>query len=327
MKRRRLFIRLSLGLLGLIVVAVLALVLVPPPTWALASHPHPAASYAEATGRIAALQTAEAATYNPLCATQFLTHGQKTARAIAFVHGYSNCPQMFAQLGQQFHDLGYNVLIVPLPYHGLADRLTDDLTHLSAEELAAYTDQVVDIERGLGDKVSLVGISGGGVVAGWAAQTRTDLDQAVLIAPSFGIQPIPRPLTTLAVNSTLLLPDAFMWWDPILEARLGPSYAYPRFSRHGLAQILRLSFAVRGLARRAAPGAAAILVVTNANDNAVDNTVTAQVLADWRAHGSAATTYEYPVDLKLAHNLVDPGEPNQHIDLVYPKLVELINVP
>jgi len=323
-KRRRLFGRLSLGLLGLIVVALLALALVPPPTWDLVSHPNPAASYAEAAGRIAALQAQETAGYNPQCATQFLTHGQKTARAIAFVHGYSNCPQMFAQLGQQFYALGYNVLLVPLPHHGLADRLTDDLSHLSAEELVAYTDQVVDIERGLGDKVSLVGLSAGGVVAGWAAQTRTDLDQAVLIAPSFGLQAIPRPLTTLAVNATLLLPDAFMWWDPFLQAQLGPSYAYPRFSRHGLAQIVRLGFAVRGLARGAAPGAATILVVTNANDNAVDNTVTAQVLADWRAHGSAATAYEFPADLQLAHNLVDPGEPNQHIDRVYPKLVALI---
>ena len=74
---------------------------------------------------IAALQAQEAAGDNPQCATQFLTHGKKTAHVIAFVHGYSNCPQMFMQLGQQFYALGYNVLIVPLPHHGLADRLTD----------------------------------------------------------------------------------------------------------------------------------------------------------------------------------------------------------
>jgi pimeloyl-ACP methyl ester carboxylesterase len=323
-KRRRLFGWLSLGLLGVIMLSLLALALVPPATGSLASHPHPAASYAEAAARVAALQAQEGAGYNPQCATQFLSHGQKTARAIAFVHGYSNCPQMFAQLGQQFYALGYNVLIVPLPHHGLADRLTDDLTHLTAEELVAYTDQVVDIERGLGDGVTLAGLSAGGVVTGWAAQTRPDLDQAVLIAPSFGLQAIPQPVTVLADNAVLLLPDAFMWWNPLLQAQLGPGYAYPRFSRRGLAQILRLGFAVRGLARRAAPGAASIIVVTNANDNAVDNAVTAQVLADWRAHGSAATAYEFPADLQLPHNLVDPGEPNQHIDRVYPKLVELI---
>jgi hypothetical protein len=59
----------------------------------------------------------------------------------------------------------------------------------------------------------------------------------------------------------------------------------------------------------------------------VGNTVAAQVLADWRAHNSTATAYEYPVDLQLLHNLVDPSDPNQHIDRVFPKLVELINMP
>ena len=322
--RRGLFGWLSLGLLGLIVASLLALALVPPPTSALASHPQPAASYAEAANRIAALQAQESAGYNPLCATQFLTHGSKTARAIAFVHGYGNCPQMFLQLGQQFYALGYNVLIAPMPHHGLVDRLTDDLTHLTAEELVGYADQLVDIERGLGEQMSLVGFSGGGVVTGWAAQTRTDLDQAVLIAPSFGVKAIPAALTVLAANGALLLPDALMWWDPALEAQLGPDYAYPRYSRRGLAQIVRMGFAVRGLARRAAPGAASILVITNANDYAVDNAVTAQVVADWRAHGNAATTYEFPADFQLGHNLIDPGDRDQKIDLAYPKLMALI---
>ncbi len=331
-KRPSLWRRLVLGLLAVLALALVGvgyLALVPPATGNLASHPQPVANYAEAVNRIAALQAQESATFNPQCTTQFLTHDQKAARAIAFVHGYTNCPVQFLQLGQQFYALGYNVLIVPLPHHGLADRLTDDLTNFTAEDMAAYSDQVVDIERGLGDRISIVGLSGGGVVTAWAAQTRTDLDQAVLIAPGFDVRPIPNAFEALVTNVVLLLPDSFQWWDPVGHDSnpTGPmSHAYPRFSVHGLAQQLRLGYAVRALARRSAPGASSILVITNASDLSVDNGVTAGVVADWRAHGAAhVTTYEYPQNLGLSHDLIDPAQSYQHVDIVYPKLIELIN--
>jgi carboxylesterase len=326
---------LGLGLLALIALSLLALALVPPNLSSLASHPSPVADYAGATQRVAALQGAEAGTYNPLCQTQLLTHGHKTARAIAFVHGYTNCTNQFLKLGQQFYDLGYNVLLVPLPHQGLADVMTTEQSLLTAEELAAYSDSVVDIARGLGDRVSIGGLSQGGVVAGWAAQTRSDLDQAILIAPGYGLQAIPRPVTVLVDNTVLLLPDSYRWWGsppkngsvPQAPADSAAKQGYPRFSVHGLAQQLRLGFATTALARRAAPAAHAIVVVTNDADPAVDNTVTGALVADWRAHGANVTTYTFPANLQLPHDMIDPAETNQHIDLVYPKVIELINGP
>ena len=102
----------------------------------------------------------------------------------------------------------------------------------------------------------------------------------------------------------------------------------PRFSVHGLAQQLRLGLATTALAQHAAPAAHTILVISNDADPAVDNTVTAALVADWRAHGAAnITTYTFPANLRLPHDLIGPAETNQHIDIVYPKLIELINVP
>ena len=78
--------KIGLGLAGMLVLVVIALALmavIPPKTSNLASHPNPAASYAEAVQRVTAIQAQETAGYNPLCRTQLLTHGQKTARAIA----------------------------------------------------------------------------------------------------------------------------------------------------------------------------------------------------------------------------------------------------
>src|SRR5690348_9230940 len=80
----------------------------------LASQPHAVGNYAEAVQRIEALQAGEG-NLNPVCHTQFMTHGQKTARVIVFAHGYTNCPQQFNELGKRFYALGYNVLIAPVP--------------------------------------------------------------------------------------------------------------------------------------------------------------------------------------------------------------------
>jgi pimeloyl-ACP methyl ester carboxylesterase len=331
--------RLGRGLLivfALVLAVIAYLAIVPPNIGSLASHPNPAASYADAAQRVAALQAAEATGYNPLCKTQLLTHGRKTARAIAFIHGYTNCSNQFLALGRQFYDLGYNVLLVPLPHQGLADAMTTELSKLTAEELAAYADMLVDIGRGLGDRVSVGGLSQGGVVAGWAAQTRSDLDQAVLIAPGFGLQAIPRPLTVLEANVVLLLPDSYVWWgDPPKNPNApqpppdpNSKQGYPRFSLHGLAQQFRLGFATSALARRTAPAARSIVVVTNDSDTAIDKAAVDALVADWRAHGAAnLTAYTFPADLHLPHDLIDPAEINHRIDLSYPRLIELINVP
>jgi hypothetical protein len=323
------FWRGALAVLTVLVVVLIYLALVPPNLSALASHPHPALDYDDAVKRVEAARAEEAGRLKPDCQTQLLTHGQKTARVIAFAHGYTNCPKQFLVLGQQFYDLGYNVLIMPMPHHGLNDRLTDDLTHLTAEEMVAYTDQVVDIEQGLGDYTVFGGLSGGGNVAGWAAQVRGDLDQAVMIEPVLGLQQVPRPATVLAVNVVLLLPDTFSWWDP-----RHPDYtdggvmahAYPRFSLHGLAQTLRLGLATQKLANQAPPAASSMLLVTNANDLGGAPEGNAALLAAWRAHGATkVATYEFPAKLGVPHDMVDPANWEEKIEAVYPELVRLIN--
>lgn len=312
-------------LVVLVLMAVFAFILFTP--WnlgGLSSDPNPAQNYNEALRRITVLQAGEA-DLNPVCKTQFMTHGQKVPRTIIFVHGYTTCPQQFNELGQRFYALGYNVLIVPVPHHGLLDRMTDDQAKLTAEELAAYADEVMDIGDGLGDQVIMAGISLGGVTTAWAAQNRADLYLGVLISPGFGFKQIPTALTVPVANVFEIIPPIFQWWDPVLKEAGGPSYAYPRYSTSSLGQIMRLGFAVRAAARQRSPAAHAILVVTNANDTAVNNELTAQVVQDWRGQGANLSTFEFGVELGLSHDIVDPNDKSGNIALVYPRLVELID--
>ncbi|MDY0020153.1 MAG: alpha/beta fold hydrolase [Anaerolineae bacterium] len=305
------------------VLLIVAIILTPQNISKLSSHPNPVQSYDEALQRIEGLRAQESSDMLAVCRLQLLTHDQKVERAIILVHGYTNCPQQFYALGEQFYDAGYNVLMVPLPHHGLADRMTEEHAQLKAEELAAYADETVDIAQGLGEEVVMMGISAGGVTTSWAAQNRSDVDLAVIISPAFGFKQIPTPLTAAVMNIYTFLPDEFVWWDPVMEGEAPPPHAYPRYSKHALVQTLRLGFATQAAARRAQPAAGKIVVVLNPNDSSVNNELTMDVAAIWQAHGADLSTYEFEAELDLGHDLIDPTQPDQKIDIVYPRLIEI----
>ena len=315
--------RIGLMMLGIVLVIVAFVILTP---WNIPERPaqsQPVTSYAEAVQRIESLLAQEPPEMNPVCRLIWMDHGKKVERAIILVHGYTSCPQQFRALGQRFYDLGYNVLIAPLPHHGLADRMTNAHSLLTAEELEAYADETVDIAQGLGEKVTMMGISGGGVTTAWAAQNRGDIDLAVIISPAFGFKLIPTPLTAAAMNLALFLPDSITWWDEALQGAASPAHAYPRSSRHALFQTLRLGFAIQAQARREKPAAQKIIVVLNANDDSVNNALTMKVVKDWQGHGANLMPYEFEASLKLGHDIIDPDQPYQRIDIVYPRLIDL----
>lgn len=290
----------------------------------LSSHPHPAGSFAEALRRIDDLRVKEArVTMNPFCTLQLMNHGRKTERVVVLVHGYTNCPQQFYMLGKRFFARGDNVLIVPLPYHGLADRMNTAQSKLTAAEMAAYADEVVDIGRGLGGKVVMMGISAGGVITAWAAQNRNDLDCAVVVAPTLGFKPVPVPLTAAVMNLFSTLPDSWAWWNEELKENVQPPYGYPRCSKHVITDMLRLGFVVEASARQRPPMARKIVMVSNANDQAVNNESTQKIADLWKSRGANIVSYTFDASLKIGHDIIDPHQPDQKVDIVYPKLIEL----
>lgn len=290
-----------------------------------ASNAHPVVDYTEAVRRVESKIAAEL-DFNPESHTFLLTRGAKTARAIIFVQGYASSPAPFKQIAEQFYERGYNVLTMALPYHGLADRMSTEHAKLRADDFMRYGDQVVDIARGLGTHVTMAGISCGGLITGWVAQQREDVDLAVLISPGFGFKAIPRFWTPLAAWAFRVFPNRFIWDDPEKKADSQRPYNYLRLSTHVLGQILRLSQATQALARREIPAAGSILVITNLNDPSVDNVVTDKVVNLWRARRAKdVQTYQFPADLGLGHDIIGVTDPNMNLAAVYPKLLELID--
>jgi carboxylesterase len=179
----------------------------------------------------------------------------------------------------------------------------------------------------LGERVVVVGLSGGGAVTTWLSQERADIDLAVPIAPFLGIGFIPRPLTRPLTNLILLLPDFHQWWDPVhqLSNPLSAPYSYRGYQMHALFENMRLGFAAEEDVKKVKPAAGNILVITNANDKSVNNEVVAEFEQLWLEHGEQfLQTYQFEKSLDIPHDMITVTRPNNRVDIVYPKLLELI---
>jgi len=286
---------------------------------------HPAIGYGEALDRLAQLRQRDDSTINPDCHTILWTYGRKTDRAVVLLHGFTNCPKQFEPFGAELYRMGWNVLIPRLPRHGRADVMTPDLAGLTAEELVASGEEAVDIANGLGERVTVVGLSSSAVVAAYLAQHRSDVDEAVLIAPALAPKGMPDFMVRRITNVLLALPNQFLWWDPEKKAASpGPRQCYPRFPTHGLAQVYRLGFLMSAEAAREKPRARSIVIVTTASDDAVNNASVSDLGRRWSAQGAKVRRYEFPKSLGIRHDMIDPDQPYQRVTQVYPALLREI---
>ena len=102
-------------------------------------------TYLDTLTRIAALQAQDDDSLLPECGTRLLTHGERTARAIVLLHGYTNNPRQYRILAEQFFTLGYNVLVPRFPGHGFKDRMTTALAEQTEQGLLTFTNAVLDM--------------------------------------------------------------------------------------------------------------------------------------------------------------------------------------
>jgi esterase/lipase len=283
-------------------------------------------SYQESVRCINDLCSLDGEGVSPDGRTIFMARGKKTRHAIVFFHGNTNSPRQFEALGKIFYKKGYNVLIPRIPHHGLKDRMTKDLSQLTALELIKLCEESVDIARGLGNCVTVVGFSMGANMAAWVAQNRSDVDKAVIIAPFLGWKGLPTFFFKPFIILLSILPNIFVWWDKKAKTALtGPTSSYYGFSSRGVGQIMRLGWLVMKEARKLAPKAQSILVITSGIDEAVDEKNLDKVIDQWHCHsGVLITRFQFDKDMGIFHDMIDPQQPYQKTAVVYPKLIELI---
>jgi hypothetical protein len=143
----------------------------------------------------------------------------------------------------------------------------------------------------------------------------------------FGVAKAPGAWTPVIARLTALLPNMFAWWDPRKKTGLaGPKHVYPRFASRAVAATLLVGGETMQDARRGPPGARHATFVTVGGDLAVDNAAIAELAGLWSKSrpGSVRERYEFPSELKLSHDVVDPEQDGGNPPVTYPVLLRAI---
>lgn len=281
--------------------AVLGLSLAAPPARAQVVQAASTAAYTRSVAAIARRQAADDSIAVPGARSILLTNGSRTPRAIVLLHGLTDSPRQFESFAYMLHADGDNVYVPRLPQHGLRGGDAGALSRLTAIQLRAISDSIVNEARGLGDSVVVVGLSLGATMAAWIAQERF-VARAVLIAPAIEPGRIPsmldRPLLGLADRL------------PRITRRSAPDPARPDrepgFNLHAAAELFQLGRSVLGEADHIAPRTRHVVLLVNAADRTVKQSSAEALAHRWSQHGATVAVYELPDSLRLPHNIIDP---------------------
>ncbi len=236
--------------------------------------------------------------------TMTLLHGHKTERAALLLHGLTASPTQWIDVANALFASGWNVVVARLPGHGYADRLTDALAGMTSDDLMARSDEALDAVRDLGERITVVGFSVGGMLALRLAQQNA-LDSVVAIAPFLGWAWLPIGLQPLAMRALLSVPNAHLWWDMRLRERLMPAHGYPRVATHAVAHAFAVGQHMRDDAMRIVPRTKRIVAVLNAREGAVHNGAARGLIDAWRSRGANARIHMLE-GLPLSHDIIEP---------------------
>jgi pimeloyl-ACP methyl ester carboxylesterase len=239
---------------------------------------------------------------------------------VVLLHGLTNSPPQYDRLAPLLHARGHAVIVPRMPYHGYGDRMTGAIAAMRASDLEAAALQAVVIGALCGKRVVVMGISIGATLAGWLA-ARTRIDLGIAIAQFCGLRELPAGANDAVGALLRAAPNTFGWWDPRSKERQPPVHGYPRFATRALGESLRISTEIdrapRGAHRRK------VVLIANDNEPVVNNAHAARRFAALRACG---VEFEHVTlhGLPEIHDIVEPAIPQAKTELVYPKLIELI---
>lgn len=294
-----------------------------------ASTPAPAKTFQEAMAKFSALQKEEEALpLRPEGRSRIFSHGKKTARVFVLLHGLTNCPEQFVPLARILFDSGANVVLPRARYAGYADRLNDLQGLQSGQDLLDQAAVGLDIAAGLGDRVSLVGLSGSAVAAAWMAENREGIESVLLLSPFFSLYG--HPVWMIDFLSAVLskLPNFYKWWNDDLQDKLpGPPYVYPRYGSRCMADTVQLSRNVRANMDRRPLQCGRMDILITGTDVGANNNLSRKMEEDWNARSPGSVTlFEFPKQDGVPHDMVDRFQPDQKTAISYPKILQLLSV-
>src|SRR5918992_3308417 len=299
---------------------LLALACARPPAMDTAPYPiAPPPTYEDVVARVARRQAADDSVVAHGGRSVLLTHGRRTPRAHVLLHGFTNSPSQFREVGERLFATGDNVYIPRLPRHAEREAPVRKLSRVNADEFTMFADSIVDVARGLGDSVIVAGMSAGGAITAWIAQWRADVHRAVLIAPAIGAGLLSEEKGRELVDLASALPNITRTTRPDTTR---PDMVQGTTSR-GLSEVLRLGQRVRDQALDRAPRVKSIAFLLNARDRTVSEDASVDLAQRWFDRGATVRIYKFPSALKLPHNVMEQTGRGGNTEIVYPVVMAL----
>ena len=229
------------------------------------------------------------------------------------LHGLGSCPAQMSALAAVLADDGYMVYLPLLPEHGEIGGTGRSLDGLTEERYRDVGDRTVDIARGFGLPVSVLGISAGGNVAAWIAEHRSDVEVAVVVSPALGLGRVPSFVTTGAMNLFGRLPSiGFPYGETV-------PHTYDGLATRPLATTFNFGRSLIETAGQKRPAAKRVAFVVNEHDHTYSNDLALKL-----AGRMQAVVQALPASLKLPSDSIDPLRSGARVDAVYPLLVSLV---
>lgn len=248
------------------------------------------------------------------CRSKLLTHGKQTEKAVVLFHGITACPEQLGDFAQKLYDEGYNVYIPLAPHHGLSDAQAHQA--VVANELADYAEKSTTITTGLGRSIGTIGLSGGAVVATWAAQYRPEITRLLVLSPFY------EPAVSQAPK----------WQLPLLKKLhgyhiLSNQFSSPDETGISLRALANYLILVDNFKQQPSDlGLKSIASVVSASDDAIDHNAAFFIpgtVAD--ANNVPLQAYTIPKEWGVGHAITSPDEAgvSKHKDALFSLYLDL----
>ncbi len=263
---------------------------------------------------------------NDVCVATLMHHDRKTPRVYVLLHGLTNCPAQFERIAKALYAEGHNVMLPRMPFHGLVNRLSDEPGKLRLRGVAEWAAEALEIAHGVGDEVIVAGLSVNGTTAAWIAQKRPDVKRVVIISPFYAPPGIPSQLQGSLGRLLVRMPNLFLWWDPQLKQELpGPPYVAPRFPTRVIGEFMLLGSYLQKSAGKSAPACRQIRVLLSDADKGINLPLAKAFTARWKKWPDRdVEEFVFPADLKVPHDMLDPHQPDQQLEVTEPELLRIL---
>jgi pimeloyl-ACP methyl ester carboxylesterase len=236
-----------------------------------------------------------------------LFRGTPGCGAVVLLHGLTASPPAWRAVAEELAARGRTVVVPRLLLHGHADRMTQALRGLRAQELIDDVSAIVHAVAETGEELTIAGHSLGATLALDTASRGPSTARVVAVAPFLGIAGVPHEVHPLLLAGLGLVPNVYLWWDPVLRDRLEPRHGYPRYPLAALQAGLAIADRARDDAHRA-PRVRSIDIVINDAETSVNNRTAQRLAGDWRNAGASIAVHRLS-GLGWSHDIIEPVRP------------------